>query len=296
MTYEKEEEDAPSTSRVERWQQNKIKFAKQGIYSILSSVKWMFFAILAIAYIVAYSGQIPTQEIQTLSIVGWGTIAVGAIIIFVILETKFIRRRNTEQEKRITNLEKHYSTDTRMLKGTIRSLELHTDQATFELNSEDYLIINANDNFMREFGWTIISLNRLLVRHKKEDRINELVKLLVRKEYRNDIAHLMINRLENGYNESAVRKDLWLTRKDMSDFSADLIIEVIRNGNLKIKGFIKNTEEEKHRQATEESVVGLMVLLRDHFSEQKQQDSVKTRKAMVEHLDKMRQTHDGKLR
>lgn len=264
--------------------------------TIFSSVKWLFLSLLGIAYLIVYTEAIPQQEIAVLSIVGSGTVAFIVIIIFMVLETKFQKRRGSKQETRLTNLEDKFYTETRMLRGTIKTLEMHTDQATFEISSVEHLLVDANENFIREFGWTIHSLNNLLTSYPLEERIAALVKLLFRMDFRNDIRHLITNRLENGNIESAVRKDIWMQRQDMSDFSADMIVEVIKNGNLKIKGFIKNTEEEKHREATEESVYGLMVLLRDHFSEQKQQDSIKTRRAMVSHLDKMRRTHDGKLR
>lgn len=285
---------------VTKYEKTKRGVIKEGIKTIVSSVKWIFVSILTIAYIVVYGLRIPQEDVTMLSVVFFATVALFIIVFYIIIDTKWDQRRRRKDKDEINKLKEWKKTIgfnvkklTGTLKGTIQVLKENSDKAIYLINKPTALLTETNSLFEKEFGWTHEEINEQLEEVEYEERPRRMVGILVRRGKQDtpmDVEELISSRIFNGNRTRGRLNDIWLCRKDQSDFSADMTIESI--DDILAIGFVKNIEKEKHRQATDEAVYQILLEFKNHIEGKK--NSKVTLKAMSKHLDMMRSKSDGK--
>jgi hypothetical protein len=301
----------PKEDEVSKYEKAKKKALRHGVISIFGSVKWIFFFILGVAYLVAYGRLVPEEDIVMASIVTSGTLAVILIFGYIWIDTKWDQRRRRKDQAKIVALEKkvdksevehsqwkesfffNFQQTTTTMQGTINTLKENSEKSIFLMSKPKVLLTETNMLFEEEFGWTYEEINYILDPVALENRPEALVKLLVRHnrdDNPDDVEDLISSRVFNGNRTRGRLNDIWLCRKDKSDFSADLIIQPV--DDFIAVGFIKNIEEEKSRQARDEATYQILLEFKNHI--EGKQNSKTTRKAMTKHLDNIRSIRDGK--
>ncbi len=275
------------------YEKKKDGWRKQLTSAFFSNGKWIFFSILGIGYLIVYTGVLPQDDLMLLAIVTSGSVAIGIVILFVWIDSKWDKRREKRDKLTIKGLEnkqdamqEQLNQITITLTGSVRALENYTDRGTFDFDISSGLFLHVNPNFVDIIGWNARDLNNEIRRFEILGRPTRIAETLFEKEYVVEMAQMLEKITEHS---GAVFRftDIKMLHKDGSHVPVDFVIDNIGIGdNVIAKGFITSNLERDHQRATESNLVSLTMMLTKYFTSRK--DKFAMREEMTKHLEEMR--------